>query len=625
MNNDNRMITRMARVTKLLLLVCMVAMTCACNDFLTISPTDKIVLEDFWKSKEDVENVRNECYRLMSGSDFTYRLLVWGEVRGDNVVEGNNTPDDLNNIMEADLLPTNSYAAWNTFYEIINNCNLVLKYAPEVLNEDPNFTKGDLDAVRGEVLAIRALCHFYLVRTFRDIPLLTEAMVDNSQNLYQPQVSPIEALDCCLRDLYEAENLVLTSGNLPTPNSYAGDRNNKGRMTKDAVRTMIADVLLWKAAFMAYEAHGNTAVASELYDECIRYCDLVIDTRLSYAKAKYKISNYRMPSVMLNDTLPLVYPLKESYSNKRFPHAPYEYMFAQNGNHLYESIFEIQHDKKGNGSNYNYEVPYFYGSALDENRKNFTPGKLAASAYLALPADGIYKISDFRRVNNCFAQSTGGKELDKYGIIKYGHKGASEDKKAFTFGTINYDFLKSDGGSYFTDDIVNWIVYRISDVILMKAEALALRGGSADLDEAFGLVIAVYNRSQSFYCTENGIAGVGTLSPTDKENIQLKRDSEPTMLLLVMRERQREFAFEGKRWFDLVRYALYTSVDGTTVKMLDDTKFLDKKYTTNQEQYRAKMGTINSLFYPIAKREMDTNPLLVQNEAYAIENKYEKN
>ena len=97
------------------------------------------------------------------------------------------------------------------------------------------------------------------------------------------------------------------------------------------------------------------------------------------------------------------------------------------------------------------------------------------------------------------------------------------------------------------------------------------------------------------------------------------------MLLLVMRERQREFAFEGKRWFDLVRYALYTSVDGTTVKMLDDTKFLDKKYTANQEQYRAKMGTINSLFYPIAKREMDTNPLLVQNEAYAIENKYEKN
>lgn len=625
MNNDNRMITRMVRITKTLLLGCMVAMTCACNDFLTISPTDMIVLEDFWKSKEDVESVRNECYRLMSGREFTDRLLVWGEVRGDNVVEGNNTPNDLNNIMEANLLPTNSYATWNTFYEIINNCNLVLKYAPDVLNEDPNFTEGDLAAVRGEVLAIRALCHFYLVRTFRDIPLLTEAMVDDSQNLYQPQVSPIEALDCCLRDLYEAENLVLTSGNFPDNGNYLLDRKNKGRMTKDAVRTMIADVLLWKAAFMTYEAHGNTAVAGELYDECIRYCDLVIDTRLSYAKAKYKINDYRMPSVILNDTLPLVYPLKESYSNDRFPHAPYEYMFAQNCNHFYESILEIQHDKMGNGKNYNYEVPYFYGSALDKDRKTFTPGVLSASPYLALPVDGVYKFSDFRRVNNCFAQSSGGKELDKYGIIKYGHKGAREDKKAFTFGTITYNFLKNSGGS-FTDDIVNWIVYRTSDVILMKAEALALRGTPADLDKAFGLVSAVYNRSQTFYCVESGIVTPGLPNNSkDRDALPLKRDSESTMLLLVMKERQREFAFEGKRWFDLIRYALYTSVDGTTEKMLEDTKMLDNKYTANQEQYRAKMGTISSLFYPIAEREMDTNPLLVQNEAYAVENKYEKN
>ena len=54
MNNDKRIITRIARAAKTLFLVSLVGMTCACNDFLTISPTDKIVLEDFWKSKEDV-------------------------------------------------------------------------------------------------------------------------------------------------------------------------------------------------------------------------------------------------------------------------------------------------------------------------------------------------------------------------------------------------------------------------------------------------------------------------------------------------------------------------------------------------------------------------------------------
>ena len=626
MNNDNRMIIRMVRVTKALFVACIVAMTCACNDFLTISPTDKIVLEDFWKSKEDVESVRNECYRLMTERDFTYRLLVWGEVRGDNVTEGNNAPDDITNILDANLLPTNTYTTWNKFYEVINNCNLVLKYAPDVLNEDPDFTQGDLDVARGEVLAIRALCHFYLVRTFRNIPLLTEAMVDNSQNLYQAQVTPIEALDCCLRDLYEAEGLVLTSGNLETTKSYANDRNNKGRITKDAVRTMIADVLLWKAAFMTYDAHGNTAIAENVYNECIKYCDLVINTRLDYAKTKYKDNKFRMPNVILNDTLPLVYPLESSYSgDNRFPHAPYEYMFASSCNHFYESIFEIQHDKTGNGSNYNYEVPYFYGSSPSDNN-NFNPGVLSATSYLALPVSGLHKISDFRRINNCFSQSEGGKELDKYGIIKYGHMGATENRgNGYTFGKMSYAFLKSNG-SYFSDNIVNWIVYRVSDVILMKAEALALRGTTADLDEAFGLVSAIYNRSQAFYITKDGIGGTqGLTNAADREALPLKRNEESTMLLLVMRERQREFAFEGKRWFDLVRYALYTSVDGTTTKMFADTKMLDNKYIANQTQYQAKMGTISSLFYPIAEREMDTNPLLVQNEAYAIENKYEKN
>jgi hypothetical protein len=97
------------------------------------------------------------------------------------------------------------------------------------------------------------------------------------------------------------------------------------------------------------------------------------------------------------------------------------------------------------------------------------------------------------------------------------------------------------------------------------------------------------------------------------------------MLTLVLQERQRELAFEGKRWFDLVRYALYTSKDGSTSEMFNKTKMADHKYPSNVEQYKAKMNTINSLFFPIAEREMDTNPLLVQNEAYRTTDKYEKN
>ena len=630
MNNDKRIITRIVSTAKTLLLGGLLAMTCACNDFLTIYPTDKIVLEDFWKSKDDVESVVAESYRLMTQSDFTYRLLVWGELRGDNVIEGNNVSTDIRNILDANILPSNSYASWSIFYQVINNCNIVLKYAPGVLNEDPDFTQGDLDVVCGQMYAIRALCHFYLVRAFRDIPLLTEAMVDNSQNLYQRQVDPIEALDCCLDDLKKAESLVLTSGN------YQSDADNKGRITKDAVRAMIADVLLWKAAFATYNAKGDATVAASLYDECIDYCDKVIDTRMAYVKAKQDDNKSIFSRLALNDSLPILYPseMYDGYATTpksntgRFPHRPYLELFAGGCNSLCESIFEIQHATvKETG---NYEVPYFYGRSNDEG-KSFAVGQLSATRYLALPQNGLYSRTDFRRVGNVFSQAEGGKDLDKYGIIKYGYSTSSENRDGlktdnsdvYTFGKISYTFLNNGGMNYFDKNQVNWIVYRMSDVILMKAEALALRNTGSDLATAFNLVRTVYDRSQSGYRDiEDNIYGEAQAQDFFVNKFKSALNNPQETVKLVLDERQRELAFEGKRWFDLVRMAL-RSKDGTSKEMLD--MMISHKYSSNQEQYRIKMSSINSLFFPISEREINTHSGLVQNEAYEKEETVEKN
>ena len=204
----------------------------------TIVPSDVIVGVDFWKDKEAVANIIAESYRLMTKESFMSSLLVWSELRSDNVIEGNYVPTDIRNILNANLLPSNGYTSWADFYKVINNCNVVLKYAPDVLALDPGYTEEDWNVHRGEMLTIRALCHFYLVRTFRDIPLLTEVMSNDSQNLYPSQVSPIVALDQILTDLYEAEILVMKSGGYPM------DAENKGRVTSDAVQAIIADVLL---------------------------------------------------------------------------------------------------------------------------------------------------------------------------------------------------------------------------------------------------------------------------------------------------------------------------------------------------------------------------------------------
>lgn len=606
-------------------------MTCSCNDFLTIFPTDKIVLEDFWKSKEDVENVVAESYRLMTQWDFTSRLLVWGELRGDNVIEGNNAGYDIKNIIEANLLPTNEYASWAPFYKVINNCNIVLQYAPDVINEDPDFTQGDLDVVCGQMLAIRALCHFYLVRTFRDIPLLLEAKVNDSQNLYQDQADPIEVLDSCLSDLYKAEELVLTSGN------YTAMEDNRGRVTKDAVRAMIADVCLWKAAFLAYKAEGNDSQSQEWYDKCIEYCDLVLDARMQYLKTE--LADKPSDDIAPLDSFPVMYPsetrgyLIEPVGNTgRFSNNyPYISLFGRGCNNMYESIFEIQHATRGETGNT--EVPYFYG--YSDNETTFKVGVLAASSNISVEGnaidDGVYMRSDMRRVNFIKSQAKKGETIDKYGIVKYGYSSSKEDHtdvSEYNIGYITYTFLKtntSGGRQYYSNNQVNWIVYRITDVMLMKAEALAWRTASntQDFKEAFKLVETVYNRSQTGYVDAEGNR-IGVQFAVDGKDI-LKQDSyikEVSKLRsLVLQERRRELAFEGKRWYDLVRMALR---DGKNDNMLN--VLINNKYTSNQAEYKMKLSDMNTLFFPIAEREINvSNGHLKQNEAYLTADKFEKN
>lgn len=632
MKNYKILISRVAHVTKMLVLGGIVAMTCSCDDFLTISPTDKIILEDFWKTKDDVNSVVAESYRLMSTSDFLNRLIVWGELRSDNVIEGNyNGNNTIKYIMEANLRPNNDYAKWDVFYKIINNCNIVLKYAPGVLDEDPDFAQGDLDVVQGEMRAIRALCHFYLVRTFRWVPLMTEAIVDNSQNLKQAQAEPLVVLDACLADLEFAQKHVLTSGNYPTK------AENKGRITKDAVRTMIADVLLWKAAFLEYE--GKKAEAKECYSECIVYCDSVLNTRMRYMDEYLQENpNYFEGTLRLtlHEDYPILYPDKTkggyelpSASNagrNRTTNPIYDHIFVD-GTSLCESILEIPHSYTSQAANY--EVPTFYGYY---DGSKFVTSLLSAPRYMAEvglsggATGSLYKKSDFRRINYIFSQAEGGKELDTYSIIKYGYLLWNEDRSKvdgdnaqYEFGKIAYTYIPSvtSGGRRYLDLAVNWILYRVSDVMLMKAEALSLRNEGDDLDNAFNLVSAVYNRSQSGYTSDAGLFGY--IQPAD---LLKKEDysSAEAMLDLVLKERQRELAFEGKRWYDLVRKALR---DGKTDAVLE--VLVPRKYESNGDAYRAKLTDINSFFFPIAEREINTNDLLNQNPVYEEDDKFGTN
>ena len=89
---------------------------CSCEDFLTITPTDKTVAEDYWKTKDDVSEMVTGAYKAMLSNSIQQRAIVWGEFRSDELtlptgINGTLT-NDLKYINTVNLLSTNSFCNW---------------------------------------------------------------------------------------------------------------------------------------------------------------------------------------------------------------------------------------------------------------------------------------------------------------------------------------------------------------------------------------------------------------------------------------------------------------------------------------------------------------------------------
>jgi hypothetical protein len=184
-----------------------------CSDWLDLRPNSQIILDEFWQSEQDVESVLASCYRGLTEDAVVYRMIVWGELRSDNMVPGSGFPNerrDMDRILQGDILSTNAYANWGAFYSVINYCNTLIHYAPDVVNRDDNFTQGDLNRVLAEARAIRALSYFYLVRAFKEVPWVEEPSIDDTKDYNQPKNTERFLIDKIIEDLLEARKYART-------------------------------------------------------------------------------------------------------------------------------------------------------------------------------------------------------------------------------------------------------------------------------------------------------------------------------------------------------------------------------------------------------------------------------
>ena len=72
-------------------------------------PLNEVVLENFWTNKEDVQSVVMSCYVGMQDEAYLKSLIIWGEVRSDNVDNGATKDQELQELQVGNIKSTASF------------------------------------------------------------------------------------------------------------------------------------------------------------------------------------------------------------------------------------------------------------------------------------------------------------------------------------------------------------------------------------------------------------------------------------------------------------------------------------------------------------------------------------
>lgn len=226
----------------------------SCSDWLEVYPKNEQITANYWKAKEDVEAVLASGYSSLRAC--TRTLVDWGELRGASIYAYSDTKKQK--LQNFQITASDALCSWASIYKILNMANSVIKYAPEVQAKDKTYMEVTMNSHLSEAYFLRGLCHFYLVRNFKEAPIVTEPYVDDSAPYDIAKSSEEDIIAQIKSDIQTA----LDSG--AAKEFFEDDQwegASKGRATKWALYALMADVCLW----------------SEDYDDCIEYANQLIN------------------------------------------------------------------------------------------------------------------------------------------------------------------------------------------------------------------------------------------------------------------------------------------------------------------------------------------------------------
>ena len=579
---------RFKYLSNIALMGLMVLGAASCDDFLTLYPQDRVVEENFWEDKNDLEGVRYGAYKQMAST--VSNLIIWGDIRSDAYqvnpeYESQGNYFTYQKICDGQIDSTLTEYDWGSVYTTINYCNKVLSHGEEVLERDAQFTRTEWEQMKAEMTALRALNYFYLLRAFKDIPY-TEIVINSDEEVQAFSATPqMEVLDKLIGQVRQV------AGKGRNRNVQLID--TRGLMTNTSIYALLAEMYLWRSALREGRGFSQDSIRTDA-DSVVYYGQLSLDA-LALQNDQLINNEFDRSTTKTDDfgsgltNAPLIKneEMENNYNAQQSVTVPSYSSIFINGNSD-ESMFELQFSSSDERTNS--FVNSFWGHSASTH---FSSSEQAMKNVFGGSEDLMKK--DSRIWYSCMKQTydSGNEDLQEGYVLKWSNTrfGFISGKFKATFSVVNYN---------------NWILYRQTDVMLMMAEAHAILG---NFQQCRSIVDAIHKRAQLDQKT-----GLSANSDNTKDKC----------IDLVMRERLVEFVGEGKRWFDLVRYAeriggghnpdprepQYTDGADGVAQMVSN--YLAKgAYSRRAQNLKNRIKNRYGLYCPIYYKELRANKYLI--------------
>ena len=520
--------------------------TTSCSDFLDQQSPSEHTDADVWESTYYTGLRINKLYGAM-GQDRTYSqdlAIVWNMNSDVELVDGlgtNATAVSERGAMNYNMDPgwTKINDLWTAMYGIIEdaNVNITNIRASKLLAEGGTSQKAAMQRYLGESLTIRAMVYFDLLRIFGDIPMKMEPSSSDLSNVYLGKTDRDVIMDQLMKDLEEAIEY------LPWAGSVSGYTTE--RVTKGYAHGLLGQIALTRAGWAIREAakDGYETAADGNSDGTYPTQRPAQATRQElYKKA---IANF---AAVINDA---THALNPSFSDEW-----YKINQQVLDQEYHENIFEIPM-----GENVTGELGYTVGIRLNGVTEEYgygnSSGKMKTTATLLYS----YDENDQRRditIGSVQVRSSSNHAVEEVlGNTPFELYVAKWDPRKMNQTWLNNNLKAT--AKHMTG--INPVKMRYANILLWFAEAQNELYGPTAADATCGLtaqqaLAQVHNRA---FTKNTGTDEKPTLVANPQDGgtfLTGAAASKDAMFDAIVQENAWEFAGEGFRKYDLIRWNL---------------------------------------------------------------------